>query len=139
MKVIATEKAPKAIGPYSQAIMVSCTDLMFLSGQIGLDPLSGAMAHGGIETETRQVLANIDAVLRSAGLGRKNVVKTTIFLQDLGDFQRVNDLYSEFFGDHRPARSTVQVSALPRSARIEIEAIAVRIAEEPQSYEYVTS
>lgn len=139
MRVISTEKAPEATGHYSQAIMASCADMLFISGQIGLDRESGAVVKGGIEAETRQVLANLDAVLASAGLGRKNVVKTIIFLQHLDDFQRVNNLYAEFFGDHRPARSTVQVSALPRAARIEIEAIAVRIVEEPESSEYAKS
>ncbi len=138
MKVIATDGAPKAIGPYSQAVMAAGRDMLFLSGQIGLDPLSGAMVRGGVEAETRQVLANIDAVLAAAGFNRNDVVKTTIFLQNLDDFQRVNALYGEFFGDHRPARSTVQVSALPRAALIEMEAIAIKTIEE-RDYEYAKS
>jgi 2-iminobutanoate/2-iminopropanoate deaminase len=126
MKAIATQKAPAAIGPYSQAILVSATEILFLSGQLGLDPISGELVSGGIEGQTRQVLANVNAVLAEAGMGKDGVTKTTIFLVDLSTFQVVNSIYAEFFGDHRPARSTVQVSGLPRGALIEIEAVAVR-------------
>jgi 2-iminobutanoate/2-iminopropanoate deaminase len=126
MKTVTTDKAPGAIGPYSQGIAAIPSEILFLSGQIGIDPVSGNLVGGGIEEETKQVLANIRAIVEAAGLSVESVVKTTIFLVDLADFQLVNSLYADFFGDHRPARSTVQVSGLPRSARIEIEAIAVR-------------
>lgn len=116
--------APKAIGPYSQAIECQPTRLLFLSGQIALDPVTGTLVSGGIDQETRQVLANLEAVLIAGGMDRWSVVKTTIYLVDMQDFGAVNSLYGEFFGDHRPARATVQVAALPRGARVEIEAIA---------------
>ncbi|HOI10148.1 MAG TPA: RidA family protein [Myxococcota bacterium] len=116
--------APKAIGPYSQAVECRPNRMLFLSGQIGLDPVTGGMVTGGIEAETRQVLANLDAVLIAGGMGRWNVVKTTILLADMGDFGAVNQLYGEFFGEHRPARATYQVAGLPRNARVEIEAVA---------------
>lgn len=116
--------APKAIGPYSQAIECQPTRLLFLSGQIALDPATGTLVSGGIDQETRQVLANLEAVLIAGGMDRWSVVKTTIYLVDMQDFGAVNSLYGEFFGDHRPARATVQVAALPRGARVEIEAIA---------------
>lgn len=116
--------APRAIGPYSQAIECRPDRMLFLSGQIALDPATGTLVPGGIEAETRQVLANLQAVLVAGGMDRWNVVKTTIFLVDMQDFGAVNSLYGEFFGDHRPARATVQVAALPRGARVEIEAVA---------------
>ncbi len=124
MKVIATDKAPGAVGPYSQGLVVEPSGLLFVSGQIGLDPASGTLVPGGIEDETRRALANLEAIVREAGATKADIVKTTIFLVDLGAFTTVNTIYAEFFGDHRPARSAVQVSALPRQARIEIEAIA---------------
>ena len=124
--MVDSDGAPKAIGPYSQAILTPASEVLFLSGQIGLDPRSGDLVDGGVEAQARQVLANMEAVLAAAGMGKGDVVKTTVFLADLGDFQTVNSVYGEFFGDHRPARSTVQVSGLPRAALIEIEAIAVR-------------
>jgi 2-iminobutanoate/2-iminopropanoate deaminase len=123
--VIATDAAPKAIGPYSQAIEARGQRMLFCSGQIPLDPLTGSMRNASIEEETRQVLDNLGAVLAAGGMDRWNVVKTTIFLVDLGDFGTVNGLYAEFFGEHRPARSTVQVAGLPKGARVEIEAVAV--------------
>lgn len=123
-KIIETRHAPAAIGPYSQAIEIG--DTVFLSGQIGLDPNKGTLVPGGIEHETRQVLDNIREVLRAAGLGFGDVVKTTIFLISLTDFEIVNGVYGEHFTELYPARSTVQVAALPRGARIEIEAIAKR-------------
>jgi 2-iminobutanoate/2-iminopropanoate deaminase len=125
MKTISTKKAPSAIGPYSQALLVQASQILFLSGQVGLDPVSGDLTPGGIEEQTRQVLANLAAVLEGAGMTRKNVVKTTVFLVDLKFFEAVNRIYAGFFGDHRPARSTVQVQVLPRGALVEIEAIAV--------------
>jgi 2-iminobutanoate/2-iminopropanoate deaminase len=126
MKIVASDKAPKAIGPYSQAVVVECGKILFLSGQIGIVQASGDLIQGGIEAEVRQVLYNMEAVLTAAGMTKENVTKTTIFLTDMGHFQTTNSIYGEFFGDHRPARSTLQVSALPRSALVEIEAIAVQ-------------
>ena len=124
MKQIKTAGAPSAIGPYSQAI--ENNGLVFCSGQIGLDPRSGALVAGGIETETRRVLENLRAVLDGAGLHLRDIVKTTIFLADLGDFDVVNRIYGEHFEEPYPARSTVQAAALPRKARVEIEAIAMK-------------
>ena len=123
-KIIETRHAPSAIGPYSQAIEIDGT--VYLSGQIGLDPKTGAIVQGGIEHETRQVLDNIREVLRAAELGYRDVVKATIFLISLADFEIVNGVYGEHFTEGYPARSTVQVAALPRGARIEIEVIAKR-------------
>lgn len=122
---VSTESAPKAIGPYSQAV---ATDggLVFLSGQIPLDPATGSMVSGSFADEARRVLANLDAVLVAAGADRGRVVKVTVFLTDLGSFSELNDIYAEFFGSHRPARAVVEVSALPRGARLEMEAVAVR-------------
>ncbi|MSR74574.1 MAG: RidA family protein [Planctomycetes bacterium] len=122
LDVVATTGAPAAIGPYVQAMV--CDGLVYCSGQIGLDPVSGSMVEGGVETETRRVLANLDAVLEAAGSQRALVIRSTVFLADLADFATVNRLYGEFFGTHRPARSTVQVAALPRGARVEIDVIA---------------
>ena len=116
--------APKAIGPYSQA--VGAGSLLFLSGQIPLNPPAGEMVTGGIEKQTEQVLQNLKAVLAHAGLDFSHVVKSTIFLTDLTHFQAVNALYEKALGGSRPARSTVQVAALPRGAEIEIEMIAAR-------------
>jgi 2-iminobutanoate/2-iminopropanoate deaminase len=121
---IATEGAPQAIGPYSQAIRAG--ELVFCSGQIALDPASGELVGGGdVAAETRQVLANLAAVLKAAGTGPERVVKTTIFLADMGDFAVVNRIYAEMFPAAPPARSTVEVRRLPRDARVEIEAIAI--------------
>jgi 2-iminobutanoate/2-iminopropanoate deaminase len=122
MNAICTPDAPQAIGPYSQAIRSG--DLVFLSGQIPLDPKTGAMVEGSIAAQTERVLDNLGAVLRAAGCGFEHVVRTTIFLVDLGDFQVVNETYGKRFGQTPPARATVQVSALPRGARVEIDAIA---------------
>ena len=120
---IATDRAPAAIGPYSQAVRVG--DLVFTSGQIGLDPATGELVKGGVQTETVQVLENLTAVLEAAGAGWRDVVRTTIFLADLGDFALVNKLYGERVGvGVMPARSTVQVAKLPRGAAVEIDAIA---------------
>ena len=123
-KAIETHAAPLAIGPYSQA--VAHGDMVFCSGQIGIDRASGAMVEGGIESETRRVLENLREVLAAAGLKLSDVVKTTVFLVSLADFETVNRIYGEHFTPPYPARSTVQVSALPRHARVEIEAIACR-------------
>jgi 2-iminobutanoate/2-iminopropanoate deaminase len=121
-RAIATERAPRAIGPYSQAIVAG--DLLFLSGQIPLDPQTGELVSGTIEAETNRVMQNLGAVLAAAGVSYGDVVKTTIYLVDLGDFAAVNEVYGGFFPGIPPARATVQVAALPRGARVEIEAIA---------------
>jgi len=122
-KVIQTEKAPKAIGPYSQAIQVG--NFLFLSGQISLDPKTGGLVKGDIRQQTQQVLENIKGVLESQKLGMEDVVKVTIFLKDIGNFNQVNEVYATYFPSSPPARSTVEVAKLPRDADIEIEAIAV--------------
>jgi 2-iminobutanoate/2-iminopropanoate deaminase len=123
---IHTKQAPAAIGPYSQA--VEQRGIIFCSGQIGLDPASGTLVEGGIEIETRRVLQNLGEVLAAAGVDFVDVVKTTIFMVHLGEFEIVNRIYGEHFGPPYPARSTVQVAALPRKARIEIDAIAMKRA-----------
>lgn len=124
-ETIHTLAAPGAIGPYSQA--VAAGGYVFTSGQIGLDPVSGQLVEGGTEAQTRQAMANLAAVLAAAGLTFGDVVKTTIFLIDMDDFGAVNGVYGESFEDApKPARSTVAVAALPRGARVEIEAIALR-------------
>ena len=123
IEAIETERAPQAIGPYSQAIRAN--GLLFLSGQIPLDPATMEVVGGGIEAQTRQVLANLRAVLEAAGSGLDQVVRTTIFLSDLGDFATVNAIYAETFGATRPARSTIQAARLPRDVQIEIDAIAL--------------
>jgi 2-iminobutanoate/2-iminopropanoate deaminase len=123
-KAVETHTAPSAIGPYSQAIVHG--DMVFCSGQIGLDPASGRIVDGGVEAQTRRVLENLREVLLAAGFTFANVVKTTVFIVDLADFDIVNRIYGEHFESPYPARSTVQVSALPRNALVEIEAIARR-------------
>jgi len=120
---IATPDAPRAIGPYSQAVRAG--DLVFLSGQIGLDPATGNLVAGGVEAETEQVLRNLAAGLAAAGLTFANVVRTTIYLTDLGNFARVNEIYGRFVTEPYPARATVGVAALPRGAAVEIDAVAV--------------
>ena len=122
-KVIETEKAPKAIGPYSQAIQAG--NFLFLSGQIPINPKTGELVKGDIRQQTRQVLENIKGVLESQGLEMGDVVKVTIFLKDIGNFNQVNEVYSIYFPSSPPARSTVEVAKLPRDAGIEIEAIAL--------------
>lgn len=124
-KAISTQSAPKAIGPYSQAIEARGTRTLFLSGQIPLDPATGELVQGPIEEQTARVLENLGAVLSAAGAGFEHVVKTTVFLADLADFPRMNEIYGRAFPHAPPARSTVQVAALPRGARIEIDAVAV--------------
>ena len=120
---ISTNNAPKAIGPYSQAIDTG--SMLFISGQIPVNPKTGEMA-SDISTQATQVLENISAILSEVGLTTKNVVKTTVFLTDLGDFATVNEIYASFFAEPFPARSCVQVAALPKGAKIEIETIAVK-------------
>lgn len=122
MQVVATKHAPAAIGPYSQALKAG--DFLFCSGQIPLDRETMELVAGGIEQQTRQVLKNLEEVLKAGGCGFANLVKTTIFLTDMQDFTRVNALYGECFGDNPPARATVQVAGLPKGALVEIEAVA---------------
>ena len=114
--------APKAIGPYSQAVRVG--DLLFLSGQVPLDPATGNMVEGDIVAQTRRVLDNMGAILKSAGLSYAHVARTTIFLADMNDFAKVNEVYGSYFTEPYPARATVQVARLPKDARVEIDAIA---------------
>ena len=128
-KAIQSHAAPAAVGPYSQA--VEQEGWIFCSGQIGLEAGSGKLVEGGIEAQTRRVMENLREVLAAAGAGLREVVKTTIFLTDLHDFETVNRIYSEHFEQPYPARSTVQVPALPRGARVEIEAIARRSGADP--------
>lgn len=124
--VVYTGGAPKAIGPYSQAIKVQVAEMVYCSGQVGLDPATGELVSGGVEPEAKRAMENIRAVLAAAALTFENVVKTTIFLVDMNDFAKVNAIYGSFFEKDPPARSTVAVAALPKAARVEIEAIAVR-------------
>lgn len=123
---IQTSDAPKAIGPYSQALFDEPSGFLFCSGQIGLDPATGALVPGGVEAETRRALENVRGVLAAANLGPADVVKTTLFLADIADFSRVNELYGEFFSEPFPARSTIQAGALPKGARVELEVVARR-------------
>jgi len=119
--IVSTDTAPAAIGPYSQGILAG--NLLFISGQIPLDPATGELVEGSIEEKTRRVIENIRAIAKAAGAELSRVVKTTIFLTDLADFTAVNDTYAEFFGSTLPARSTVQVAALPKGVDIEMEAV----------------
>ncbi len=121
-RAITTEQAPQAIGPYSQAVQVG--EWLFLSGQIGLDPSTGQIVSGGVVAEAERVLANLGAVLTAAGAGLDDVVRTTIYLVDLADFARVNEVYGKCFRPPYPARATVGVAALPRGAQVEIDAVA---------------
>jgi 2-iminobutanoate/2-iminopropanoate deaminase len=126
-EVISSADAPKAIGPYSQAVAVAAGPgqrLLFLSGQIPLDPKTGELVKGTIEEETDRVLMNLQAVLAAGGSRLAQVVKTTVYLTDLADFARMNEVYGRYFTSNAPARATVQVAALPRGARVEIDAIA---------------
>ena len=122
-KIVATDHAPAAIGPYSQAVRSG--SMLFCAGQIPLDPKSGQIVSEDIAGQTKQVLENISAILQAAGLNFGNVVKTTIFLISMNDFQTVNEIYGTYFRENPPARSTVAVSALPRDAKVEIEVIAM--------------
>ncbi len=122
-KIVSTEKAPKAIGPYSQAIRTD--NLVFTAGQLGLDPATMELVPDGVEAQTRQVLTNLKHVLEAADSGLNYVVKTTVFLQDMADFAKMNAVYAEFFPENAPARSTVQVAGLPKGGLIEIECVAL--------------
>ncbi len=123
--VIQTPDAPKAIGPYSQAISVNAGRMVFLSGQIPLDPATGELVTGDIQKETERAMKNLEAVLAASGMTFANVVRCGIFLTDLGDFGKVNEVYGRYFSTNPPARATVQVSALPKGARVEVDCIAV--------------
>ncbi len=125
MKPIKTDKAPAAIGPYSQAIDSGC-GLVFVSGQLPIDPATGAFPEGGVKEQTRQSLLNASAILQAAGLGLQDVVKTTVFLADMGDFAAMNEVYASFFTEPFPARSAVAVKTLPKGALVEVECIAAR-------------
>jgi 2-iminobutanoate/2-iminopropanoate deaminase len=122
-KIIHTDKAPQAIGPYSQAVRTA--SMVYTAGQIGLDPATMEIVSGGVEAETRQVLNNLKHVLEAANSGLNYVVKTTVFLRDMADFPKMNAIYAEFFTENPPARSTVAVAALPKGVAVEIEAIAL--------------
>lgn len=121
-KIIVSEKAPKAIGPYSVGVQLDY--LIFTAGQLGIDPQTGELSPGGIEAETRQALQNLQSILEEAGSSLNYVLKTTVYLRDMQDFAAMNRVYAAFFTSNAPARSTVQVAALPKNAAVEIEAIA---------------
>lgn len=123
MDFIATDKAPKAIGPYSQALKVN--GMLYLSGQIPLDPASGNLVTGDFPSQVRRVFDNLKAVLAQGGSSLDKVVKATVYLTDLGNFQTLNSIYAEYFGDHKPARSTVGVKELPKGAQVEIDFVAL--------------
>jgi 2-iminobutanoate/2-iminopropanoate deaminase len=122
--IISTDKAPRAIGPYSQAIKCECKGFVFCSGQIPIDPLTGDVIKGGISEQTRQVLENLKAVLKEAGLEFDNVVKTTVFLDSMDDFLSMNEIYEHYFTSDPPARAAFEVACLPKNVKVEIEAVA---------------
>jgi 2-iminobutanoate/2-iminopropanoate deaminase len=122
MTLVSTPNAPAAIGPYSQAVVHG--GVVYCSGQIALDPETGAFLDGDVSAQTRLVLRNLDAVLHAAGTGRGRVLRTTVYLRDMADFGAMNAVYADFFGDARPARATVAVAGLPRDARVEIDCVA---------------
>lgn len=124
IKAVATDQAPKAIGPYSQAIVAE--GIVYTAGQVALDPQSGTLVGATITEQTEQVLRNLTAVLAAAGSSLGQVVKTTVYLADMADFSAMNEVYARHFGAHRPARSTVQAGGLPKGARLEIDAIAMQ-------------
>lgn len=124
LQVVSTEKAPKAVGPYSQAVIAN--GFIFVSGQIAIDPATGNLNTGTTAEQTRQVLKNLSAVLESQGRSLSDVVKTTVYLKNMEDFQDMNNVYAEFFTNNKPARATVEVSRLPKDVSVEIEAIAVQ-------------
>jgi 2-iminobutanoate/2-iminopropanoate deaminase len=122
LKVVQTEKAPAAIGPYSQAIVAG--SMVYTAGQIALDPATMQIVGKTIEEQTVRVFENLQAILESAGASLRSVVKTTVFLSDMGEFTAMNEVYARYFGDHKPARSTVQAARLPKDVKVEIEAVA---------------
>ena len=122
-EIVHTDKAPKAIGPYSQAIRTD--SMIFAAGQTGIDPATGDLIPGGVEEQTHQVLTNLRNVIEAAGSSFKHVVKTTVFLRDMNDFAKMNAIYAEYFGENPPARSTIAVAGLPKNGLVEIEAIAL--------------
>lgn len=124
MKQISTQNAPAAIGPYSQAIEVN--GFVYASGQLPIDPATGAFPEGGVKEQTRQSILNVKAILEDAGLALSNVVKTTVYLADMGDFAAMNEVYSQFFAQPFPARSAIAVKALPKGALVEVEVVAAR-------------
>lgn len=124
MKQISTQNAPAAIGPYSQAIEVN--GFVYASGQLPIDPATGAFPEGGVKEQTRQSILNVKAILEEAGLALSNVVKTTVYLADMGDFAAMNEVYSQFFAQTFPARSAIAVKALPKGALVEVEVVAAR-------------
>lgn len=124
MKQISTRNAPAAIGPYSQAIEVN--GFVYASGQLPIDPATGAFPEGGVKAQTRQSILNVKAILEEAGLALSNVVKTTVYLADMGDFVAMNEVYSQFFAQPFPARSAIAVKALPKGALVEVEVVAAR-------------
>jgi 2-iminobutanoate/2-iminopropanoate deaminase len=124
IEFVSTESAPKAIGPYSQATRLG--DFIFTAGQVALDPATMEVVPGGITEQTARVMENLEAVLTAAGSSMSKVVKTTVFLVDMADFQAMNEVYAKAFGSHRPARTTVAASGLPRNVRVEIECVATR-------------
>jgi 2-iminobutanoate/2-iminopropanoate deaminase len=121
-QVISAEKAPKALGPYSAAIRIN--HFIYCSGQTGLDPATNQLVEGGVEAQTRQVLTNLKNVLEAAGTDLAHVIKTTVFIMDMADFQKMNAIYGEFFSENYPARSTIQVAGLPKNGLVEIEVVA---------------
>ncbi|MBU5311227.1 RidA family protein [Tissierella carlieri] len=123
LRFLSTEKAPSAVGPYSQG--VKSENIIYSSGQLPIDPETGELSKGDIQKETRLCLENVKAVLEAGHANIENIVKVTVFVTDMNDFSEINEVYAEFFGDHKPARSLVQVAALPKGADIEIEAIAI--------------
>jgi 2-iminobutanoate/2-iminopropanoate deaminase len=122
-KIVATDKAPKAIGPYSQGNILECKQLVFVSGQIAIDPATGIMSQGNITEQTHQVLKNVAAILEAAGSGLDKVVKTTVYLKNFDDFQAMNEVHMHYFSKNFPARATCEVARLPKDALVEIEAI----------------
>lgn len=123
LQAVATKKAPGAIGPYSQAIKIS--NMLYTSGQLGMDPETGEILSGDIKVETKRALDNLVAILEEAGTSLEKVVKTTVFVKDMNDFAMVNEVYGEYFSEHKPARSCVEVARLPKDGNVEIEAIAL--------------
>jgi 2-iminobutanoate/2-iminopropanoate deaminase len=121
--IVSTKGAPAAVGPYSQAVRFG--GLVYTAGQLGMDPQTGKLVEGGVQAQTRQALTNIQAVLAEAGTSLQNVIKTTVFLQDMGDFHAMNEVYAQFFSEAPPARSAVQAAALPLGGLVEIEAVAI--------------